>query len=358
MRALAYVDHRKNPAAWAATLGISREAIELYLASDVIDLHLDSFIWSRVFGYDLTKRHGRGLLGARVYSQVDLPRIREAQITGAIWSITTNPARTSERRARAFHQNRAELERVLSSCSADVQIVRNAADYRAAKASGKHAAWIGIQGGNALDGGTDALSVLDDGGIVRITLVHLSKSTLGQTSAPSFSRDDGLTSLGRDYVRELDTRRIFVDLAHIGKKGFFDAVEAHDKTLPLIVTHTGVNGVHPHWRNLDDDQIRAVADTGGVVGVMYQSSFLGSPMGKVTAAHVVDHLEHIANVAGEDVPSLGSDWDGAIVPPRDLATCLDLPRLVDIMLRRKWSHERIQKTLGGNFLRSLSELRG
>src|SRR4029079_10276916 len=84
-----------DPVTWARSLGISREAVELYLASDVIDLHIDTFIWNRVFGYDLTKRHGLGLLGARFYSQVDLPRLHEARITGGVWVITTNPLRPS-----------------------------------------------------------------------------------------------------------------------------------------------------------------------------------------------------------------------------------------------------------------------
>src|SRR5262245_36699119 len=82
-----------DAAALARTLGSSREAADLYLASEVIDLHVDSFIWTRVFGYDLARRHGRGLFGARFYSQVDFPRVREARIGGALWSITTNPYR-------------------------------------------------------------------------------------------------------------------------------------------------------------------------------------------------------------------------------------------------------------------------
>ncbi len=75
-------------------------------------------------------------------------------------------------------------------------------------------------------------------------------------------------------MRRLNEKRIFVDLAHISKRGFWDAVEVHDKSQPLMVTHTGVSGVYEHWRNLDDDQLRAIADSGGTIGVMYQSSFL------------------------------------------------------------------------------------
>jgi membrane dipeptidase len=340
---------------WASALGISREAVELYLASDVIDLHVDTFIWHRVFGYDLTRRHGRGLLGARLYSQVDLPRIREARVTGAVWSITTNPLRRASRRREVFVANRDELSSILAS-DPGVAVVKTARDYRAAVSAGKHAAWLAIQGGNALDDHS-ALDVLDDR-IVRVTLVHLSTSSLGVTSSPLAGADTGLTDFGRDYVEVLDAKRIFVDLAHIGRRGFFDAVSAHDPSLPLIVTHTGVSGVHRHWRNLDDDQLRAVADTGGTVGIMYQSSFLGPSMFRGRAEWVADHLAHVVATVGADHASLGSDWDGSIIPPRDLASCLELPRLVEHLLRRKLSPDAIQKILGGNFLRALALLRG
>src|SRR5207302_341953 len=132
----------------AATVFLS-EAIDLYLGSDVIDLHVDSFIWTRIFGYDLTRRHGRGLLGACFYSQVDLPRLREARVTGGIWVITTNPLRGAEGRAAAFAKNLQRLRAILQSCENDVALVRTAAEYRAAVAAGKHAAFLGIQGGNA-----------------------------------------------------------------------------------------------------------------------------------------------------------------------------------------------------------------
>ncbi|MEI8254373.1 MAG: membrane dipeptidase, partial [Deltaproteobacteria bacterium] len=121
---------------------------------------------------------------------------------------------------------------------------------------------------------------------------------------------------------------------------------------------TGVTGVWEHWRNIDDAQIRAIADTGGVVGVMYQASFLGDAFLGVTVEHVAAHLDHIAKVAGDDVPALGSDWDGAIMPPRDIPTCLELPRLVDALMRRGWNAVRIQKVLGLNFLRAVRGLRG
>ena len=359
MRRLLYADHRSDPASWARALGISREAVEIYLASDVIDLHLDSFIWNRIFGYDLRRRHRGGPFGARFLGMVDFPRVREACMTGGIWVITTNPLRSVGRRPEVFLENLRRLQGIFESVPDDFAVVRNVAEYRSAKAAGRHGAFIGIQGGNALDRDADALDLIPDDLVLRVTLVHLSTSRLGVTSAPTWTRrGEGLTALGKEYVKRLNAKKIFVDLAHISREGFFDAVAVHDRSQPLLVTHTGVKAVTDHWRNLDDEQLRAVAATGGTVGVMYQSSFLGEPFWGGRAEAVVRHLDHIVTTIGEDHASLGSDWDGAICPPRDLVSPLDLPRLVELCLRRGWSAERIQKILGGNFLRVVEALRG
>ncbi|MCZ6463335.1 MAG: membrane dipeptidase [Proteobacteria bacterium] len=349
----------RDPAAWARDLGISREAVEIYLESDVVDLHLDTFIWNRLLRYDLRRRHGQGPTRAHFLSQVDFPRVREARLTGGTWVITTNPWRRAAARPRVFLENVRRLQGIFESVPEDFRVVRNVAEYRKAVDTGRHAAFLAIQGGNALDRDLDALDLIPDDLIVRITLVHLSTSKLGTTSAPTGSRrGHGLTDFGREYVRRLDEKRILVDLAHINRQGFFDAVETHDRSLPLIVTHTGVCGVTPHWRNLDDEQLRAVADSGGTIGIMYQSGFLGDRPWSGRAESVVRHLAHVVETAGEDHASLGSDWDGAISPPRDLRTPLELPRLVEIMLGRGWGAPRIQKILGGNFLRTVAAIRG
>jgi hypothetical protein len=128
---------RTDPAAWARALGISREAVELYLASDVIDLHIDSFLWNRAFHYNLRKRHGRGLFRGHFYSQIDFPRVRAARLTGATWVITTNPWRRAARRAEIFLENLRRLQGIFESVPQDLCLVRSVAEYRAAVSAGK-----------------------------------------------------------------------------------------------------------------------------------------------------------------------------------------------------------------------------
>lgn len=341
----------------AALLGVSTEAVALAHEAELFDLHLDSFIWTRLFGYDLRRRHGRGLLGRRVFHHSDIPRLRAAGVGGATWVITTNPFRTAGSRRRTFHANYERLQQILTE-EPTVELVRDAAEYRAARANGSHAAFLGIQGGNAIDLDVSDVEALAGGPLLRITLVHLTSSDVGATSFPlgrAMGTRRGLGPVGRDYVRACNAARIAVDLAHIEEQAFFDAVEVHDPSRPLWITHTGVEGVYRHWRNASDRMLRAVADTGGIVGIMFEQSFLGAR--DVTVETVVDHIEHVVDTVGEDVAAIGSDYDGAITPPPDLPSVLSYPRLVQAMMNRGWSGTRIEKILGENVLRSIARLR-
>jgi membrane dipeptidase len=345
-----------NHLAAAEQLGVSEAALRLHHDAEVVDLHVDSYIWRRIFGYDFRQRHAAFTAGVMM-SQFDLPRAREAGIDGATWVITTNPLGDARDRQAALFENLAELTALLESPEARARVVRSAAEYRAARAAGLHAAFIGVQGGNALAHSLDAIDRLSPGIIVRVTLLHLTSSRLGVTSSP-LGGSSGLTAYGKDYVRRLNGHKILVDLAHISRAGFWDAARAHDPALPFVVTHTGVAGVFEHWRNLDDAQLRAVAGSGGTVGIMYHSEYLGDPLFRGRLETIVRHIEHVIDVAGEDHVSLGSDWDGSIVTPRDMPTCLELPRLTQAMLDRSWSEARIRKILGLNFLRVVESLRG
>ena len=195
-RSIDYARSECRPRLGPTRSGISFEAIELYLASDVIDLHVDSFIWTRVLRLRPRRRHGRGLLGARYYSQVDFPRMREARVGGALWSITTNPLRRARGRAAAFAKNLARSRR--SSRALPATKSRSCAtspSYRAARAAGKHAVLVAIQGGNALDRDARARRCSTTARSLAVTLVHLSQLARSARRARRCSRgDDGLSA--------------------------------------------------------------------------------------------------------------------------------------------------------------------
>lgn len=350
-------DELASASQWARRLGVSTESVELYRSSDVIDLHLDSFIWPRIIHYDLNRSHTGSPWGRRFAGQADVPRVVSAGVTGAMWSITTNPFRAADRRRDAFEINLAWIRSVLGATT-DVSIVSTAAEYRRAREAGRHGAFISIQGANALSADDAAIDLAISGGVSRVTLVHLTNSRLGASSSPlsKFGRARGLTDFGRSMVERLDASRVIVDLAHISRPGFWDAVTAHDASVPLMVTHTGVDAVRSHWRNVDDAQVRAISETGGCIGIMLEESFLGrSP---VAVDVVVDHLEHLVRVGGEAVAAIGTDFDGMITPPVSLSRHAHLPRLVESMRGRGWGDERIRAVLGGNALRVIESVRG
>lgn len=348
-----------EPGEVARRLGISEEAARLARDCEVVDLHVDTFIPPRLWGYDPLRRHGAALAGRWFFGHLDLYRIFEGGLGGAMWSITTNPIRGRRGRWRAFQRNLAGLRALVDRSGGWMRVARDATEYREARAAGAHAVLISVQGGNALDGAPEGAASIPDDAVVRVTLVHLTDSGLGATSSPLglLRRDKRLTPAGRDLVRRLDERRIFVDLAHAHERTFWDAVDAHDRSLPLVATHTGVVGARPHWRNLDDRQLKAIADTGGTIGIIFSAQFLRRQGGPRDGRMVVEHMEHVIRIAGEDSVSVGSDYDGAITPPRDLRGGECYPRLVQHMLDAGWGHERIAKVLGGNFLRCLAALR-
>ena len=360
---------------------LTPEALELYRSCEVVDLHVETFVWTRIFGYDLGHAHGSGPLRARYLGQADLPRLRDGGLSGVVLSIATNPARPKGTRTATLLANLARLasavaadgtttpnrrssgtggvreERRFPGAGASETVV-DVAGYRRARGDGRLAVFLAVQGGNAFDSPAD-LRLVPDKALLRVTLLHLTDSFLGATSSPlGRSRGrGGLTAAGRAMVEVLNERRILVDLAHASKRTFWEALAVHDAALPPVVTHTGVSGVRPSWRNLDDDQIRAVADRGGVVGIMYHRGFLDRPARRVGAEAIVRHLEHAMAVGGEGVAALGSDWDGLIVTPRDMPTALELPVLVDRMLARNWPEDRIRGVLGANALRLIAAVR-
>ena len=351
-----------RPAAWPLErpAGVSDAAMALLAESEVIDLHLDAFIVHRLVGRDLNRRHGAGPLGGRGFGHLDFPTAVASGLTGGMWSITTNPFRTAASRWRVFQDNLRDFQGQIAGAEGKVRIVRTFAEWLAAREAGVHACLIAIQGGNALEAAPDGVLSIPDQLITRITLVHLTNATYGPSSSPlSFGKGatGHLTPAGKTLIAQMNAARVFVDLAHIGEQAFWDAVDTHDARQPLLATHTGVDGVRPHWRNLTDDQLRAIAKTGGVVGVIFQDSFLRRPGGPRDVDMVIEHMEHIVQVAGEDAVAIGSDYDGAIIPPPDLRDGHAPARLIDAMLRRGWPQDRIQKALAGNFLRCFEALR-
>jgi membrane dipeptidase len=356
-RPLDYTDHREDPGAWAQSLGIPQEAVDLYLECDVVDPHTCSFMWTRLLpGYDVRKRHRPVLPGSYGLNQVDLPRAREARMAAIVWDIPTNPFRSQKSRPETALRNIQRIVDVMSEYPEDFRVVRSYSEYEAARKADCTASFIGIQGAQGLDDSIEQLDRIPDDVVHRITLVHFTKSRIGTPSSPP-ARTAGLEEFGRDFARRMQEKRILVDLSHINRAGFFDALEATDPTIPVAVTHTGVAAVRALWRNIDDEQIRAIAERGGTVGIIYQPHFLDDVKFRCPIGRIVDHMQHVIDLVGEDHVTLGSDYDGLIALPEGFDDITHQPKLVAVMLARGWTDTRIKKVMGHNFLRVVKAIR-
>lgn len=326
----------------------SAEALSLCQESEVIDLHLDTLIPYRLFGYHPFQRH-RNFFGRHFFGHSDLPRMNEGGLSGGMWSITTNPFRFSNARWQIFLRNLTHLQRLCHDNTDKVQLVRSFSEYRSA--GKKHKIFAAIQGGNSISGAPNGLLDIPDNLITRITLIHLTPSVYGNTSSPAhwLHPFKGLKDAGKILIEQLNQQHVFLDLAHAHPQTFWDSLDVHNPEHPVLVTHTGVQGVRKHWRNLDNKQIRAIAQRGGIIGIMFATNFLKHSKDN-TANMVLNHLEHLIDIGGEKVASLGSDFDGAISTPTNLRSANQYPILVQGMLERGWSEERIKGILGQNFL--------
>jgi membrane dipeptidase len=331
---------------------VSAEALAVHRAATPIDLHSDTTKFL-ARGYDIWKRHEPSWLVRGIGGHVDVPRMREGNLCGQFFSMWTFP----KPEAGCFAEVNRQIDALLQAAQQQpgLRLCRSADEVTAARGRGEVAALLGIEGGQCLGGpGAKPLSALErltalaERGVRYLGLLHFSSNALG-FPAMGWGQDHslGLTPLGCEVVDACARLGILVDLAHINRRGFFEVVARRPG--PLLVSHTGVVGVTPHWRNIDDEQVRAIADSGGVVGVIFAPRYLGQD----SLDGVVAHLAHLVRVAGEDAVALGSDFDGFVRPVRNLTSPADLPGLTEALLRAGQPARVVHKILGDNVLRML-----
>lgn len=318
---------------------ISERAQQLHDDAVVVDLHVDSLLWPR----DLTLADRGG--------QVDFPRMRAGGLDMAAFTIPT--AFFGVAGLKAFHDRWplrswfSPWERLNHQLSrmkayADAGAVTVTVDPAVAREQDGSYGFHGIEGAHALGSDLGRVREVAARGVVFIGPVHLSDNAFGGSSSGS---DRGLTELGESLLRSMNRAGVLVDLAHASRATFDESLALTE--LPPLVSHSGARAVHDTWRNLDDDQIRAVANRGGVIGVMLAPPALA----EASLDEALQHIDHIITVAGDDAVAIGSDFDGYVTPPIGAD---GLPALTELMLRRGYSDARIRKILGDNALRLLN----
>jgi len=321
------------------------EALRIHREAIVIDLHVDSLLWPR----DLREEGSGG--------HVDFPRMREGGLDAASFTHATRffgvaglkafhdlwpPATWLSPWARLRHQL-SRMEEFIDASGGRLRMARTAAAIRENHDRGILSVFHGIEGAHALGTDVSRAETVARDGILFIGPVHLADNEYGGSSGGS---NRGLTELGRELIRVMNRERLLLDLAHASPATFGEALTL--TSFPPLVSHIGARAVHDTPRNLSDDQIRAVAERGGIIGVMLAPPAMSRP----DLREVIAHLRHIIAVGGEDTAALGSDYDGYVQTPIDAS---GLPQLTQLMLDEGWSEERIRKILGENVLRVLEE---
>ncbi|WP_053363256.1 dipeptidase [Bacillus sp. FJAT-27251] len=165
----------------------------------------------------------------------------------------------------------------------------------------------------------------------------------------------GLTELGKEVAQEMNKLGMLIDVSHLSEQSFWDVIEV--SKAPIMATHSGTSSLREHARNLTDEQLKALAENGGVVGIVFYPDFLkyGYPAENVYIKDYVDHIEHAVKVAGIDHVALGSDFDGGPLPT-DLKDSSELYKVTEELVKRGYSQGDIEKLLGKNTLRLLKEV--
>lgn len=290
----------------------------------------------------------------------DIPRLKAGGLKAQFWSVYV-PAST-DREGTALLQTVQQVELVktmVATYPETFELASTAADIRRIVKAGKIASMMGIEGGYSIESNLDNIERFYDMGCRYMTLTH-SKSLQWADSATDEPVCGGLSDFGRQVIAEMNRVGMLVDLSHVSAECMKQSLKA--TRAPVIFSHSSALAVNDHPRNVPDDVLRMMPENGGVVMVNFYSKYV-VPTDRLkknerqagTIHDVVDHIEHIIEVAGIDHVGLGSDFDGVPQLPEQLEDVSTYPLLTQEMLNRGYRSDDIHKLLGGNVLRALEQ---
>ena len=310
---------------------------------------------------------------------LDLPRMHDGGFAGGLFAIfTPSPDDGVNREVldplpyapvgqeTAMHAT-LEMAAMLFALGRDTpnngfQICRSVADIRAAMAVGAIAAVMHVEGAEAIGPSLQGLEELYGMGLRSIGPLWSRDNVFGHGVPFSFpgSPDigEGLTEAGKALVRECNRLRMMLDVSHLNLKGFWDLAELSDA--PIVASHSNVHRLCTSPRNLLDDQLRAIGESGGIVGLNFATIFLnedGTYQSDISPSTMNRHLDHMLHLAGEDCVGIGSDFDGAGIP-NFIKDASGLPHLVEAMEKAGYGDGLIRKITSENWLRTLKQIWG
>jgi membrane dipeptidase len=309
----------------------------------VIDLHNDvmEVVLRTNYAYQLADRHAT--------DHTDIPRFRDGGVDAQVFSIWISP--TTYAASTYFSTAMKFLDTLKAQASRnknDLGLVVRADSVDSLTRQKKISGIVVVEGGHCLEDKMENLFAFYNAG-VRLMTITWNNSTSWAVSAQD-SRADivGLNDFGRQVIRAMDSLGMIIDVSHVGRKTV-DDILATSKN-PIIASHSGAYALRAHYRNLTDAQIRAIAQRGGVIGVVFYPTFLVSS-GAARLENVLQHIDYIRNLVGIDYIALGSDFDGIETTPIGLENVSKFPAITEALLQRGYSRQDVRKLLGENFVR-------
>jgi len=369
---------------------VSPAARELHFQSIVVDTHDDTTQRLLDPKFDFGARHSDG--------SVDIPRMRAGGLSAIFFSIwipgtVTGPTAVQ----RALDQIAAVRETVARHPN-DLVLCTTAEDIRHAKAAGKIAVLMGVEGGHMINNSLANLDKFFALGVRYMTLTHTVNTEWADASTDKAAHN-GLTDFGKQVVREMNRLGMMVDISHVADKTFYDVLAV--SKAPVIASHSSCRALCSAPRNMTDDMIKALAAKGGVIQINYHIGFLSQQFQDASKAHpelgkeieaeskkrcgdneacqlieadkitrdmvaqgklprvdwteIINHIDHAVKLAGADHVGLGSDFDGADMP-YGMEDVSDIPQITGALLAKGYSPADVRKILGGNTLRLMQDV--
>ena len=366
--------------------------VRLHYDALVVDTHNDVLL--RIMeGEDITVRTTSG--------HSDLLRFQEGGVDIQVFSVWIAPEYIPNAYERA-NEEIDSLESVIRRASDEIGLARNAHEAETLVKQGKLAAVIGIEGGHHIENDLAKLDTFYRRGMRYMTLTwnnstEWASSARDETQRPESLKYKGLTPFGRKIVQRMNKLGILVDISHVGEQTFWDVLAATNK--PVIASHSSCYSLCLHFRNLKDEQLKAIAQNGGVVFINFYSRFLDSTYSRKEQAifaqnrmrldslkrtwkgdsHgfnvarsnllrseldkirpplslLIDHIDYAVKLAGVDHVGLGSDFDGITSSPLGMDDVTHFPNITRELLKRGYSERDVRKILGENFMRVFREV--
>nr|MDO8110481.1 dipeptidase [Candidatus Sigynarchaeota archaeon] len=305
----------------------------------VVDGHLDTILAHRVQVRSLAKESKKG--------HVDVPRMKRGNVQAAVFSLCPTKSKwLASKFTRAWFRDINDKQNGLIQ-------VKAFGDFERARQSGKIGAILHYEGAGCVDKEFTFLETAAGLGLRAICITWMDQNKFGSGAKFEGTQcPDGLTDLGKELVTRAQIKGITIDVSHLNDPGFWDVVSVAKK--PIIASHSNCRELCSHPRNLTDDQIKAIGEKKGTIGINFSGKFLVTnwkdDATPITFGVLKRHIDNIASIAGIATVAIGSDFDGTKIPDC-LKDCTKFPDLFQYLLNNGYSRQDVNKIAHENLLR-------